>query len=275
MSQEKNEKLSEFHIALGKEENAKILSALVDMLQQNEELEKQFFRNAKSNNLMQYASDNLKSDKAFCIEQIKGGNSSFIVHASAGIKADREIGLLAVKTEAFSIRFLDESLKKDREIVTVVVKKHGRYVDEVDAKFKDDKEIAAIAVSSDPYSLPCFSVRLQNDPDIYTPALSRTGVLKHSREALSDNRGAVLVAAKAGDSETLRWASLRLTDDNEIALEVAKHGWGVDDASPRIKDLCKGKDPVDALTKAINYDNLTKKLAPTSAVEQPKNKLKI
>lgn len=76
MSRGHYEKLKQFHDAFNETENRDVFSSLVDMLQKNEGLEKQFFQNQNNIHLLKYASDRLKSDKAFWIEQIEADKFS-------------------------------------------------------------------------------------------------------------------------------------------------------------------------------------------------------
>lgn len=258
-----DQKTRDLYKALGKAENKEVLSKLLGMLEQDKELERAFFRNSDPD-LMQYASAELKSDLSF-FKDLAGekSQSSKIQYASDAIKSNKEFGMLAVKCHGRNLYHLSDSLKEDKEVVMEAVKDFGRNVEFADPKFKDDKEIASIAVSNDAYSFPWFSDKLQNDPEIYEVAMSKsTAILKHCHGEIRDNREAVLFAAKSGDSEALRWASIRLAEDKEIALEVAKHGWGVSDAGPKILELCKDKDPVQALEAAIRMEKMQADLRP-------------
>ena len=77
------------------------------------------------------------------------------------------------------------------------------------------------------------------------------------------------------DSRAFIWSSEDLRGDKMICLQAVRIDPDlIKFASEEIQLLCKDKDPVETLTKAINYDNLKKKLA-TSSVEQPKPKMKI
>lgn len=189
MSREHYEKLKQFHDAFNETENRDVFSSLVDMLQKNEGLEKQFFQNQNNSHLLKYASERLKSDKAFWIEQIEADKFSlqdpeyvaasirsdqgfrlekieadkfsFLQDVSDVIRSDKEIGLLAVSKNGMALKYLGESLKQDKEVVSEAVRQYGRSILEADAKFRDDKEIAAIGVSNDLNCLQCFGERIQ------------------------------------------------------------------------------------------------------------------
>lgn len=269
-----DQKTVDIYEALGKAENKEVLSKLVGVLQHDKELEREFFKNSDPD-LMQYSSDRLKSDKAFFIEILeKSTRESHLKYASEAIKSDKEFGMLAVKSNGNNLYYLSDSLKEDKDIVMQAVKIHGRNIYHAHPKFTEDKDIALAAVSSDPYSLPYFTKDLQNDPDIFTPALTKTpNLLRDCHEVLGNNKDAVMLAAKGGYSETLRWASSELREDKYIALEVAKHGWGVRDADPKIQELCEGKDPVFTLEAAIRMEKMQAELKPKP--QQQKRGLKI
>ncbi len=91
-----------------------------------------------------------------------------------------------------------------------------------------------------------------------------------------NNKMVVMVAIKR-NGFALAHASKELKADKEVVLVAinSSRGHALKYASDELKDLCKGLDPIEALTKAINYDKLTKKLASGVEVEQPKRKLKI
>lgn len=258
-----DQKTVDIYKALGKAENKEVLSKLLGVLQHDKELERDFFKNSDPE-LMQYSSDRLKSDKAFFIDILeKNTRESHLKYASEAIKSDKEFGLLAVKSNGNNLYHLGDSLKEDKDIVMQAVKIHGRNIYHAHPKFTEDKDIALAAVSSDPYSLPYFTRDLQSDPDIYAPALTKTpSLLRDCYKALENDREAVMIAAKGGYNETLRWASSELREDKHIALEVTKHGWGVRDAGPKIQELCKDKDPVQALEAAIRMEKMQADLKP-------------
>lgn len=85
----------------------------------------------------------------------------------------------------------------------------------------------------------------------------------------------VVQKAISVDSRAFVWSSEELRGDKTICLQAVKIDVDlIKYASDELQLLCKDKDPVETLTKAINYDNLKKKLAPSSA-EKPKQKMKI
>lgn len=64
--------------------------------------------------------------------------------------------------------------------------------------------------------------------------------------------------------------------DKEVVLEAIKQdAHAIDYASSEIQKICDGAWPTQRLEKAINYDNLTKRLSSSVDPDQPKRKLKI
>jgi len=77
--------------------------------------------------------------------------------------------LEAVKRETLSIRFIDESLKLDREIVLETVKQDG--ISSVDPSFRRDKQIVLEAVKRNGNSLKWVDSSLQRDKQVVLEAV--------------------------------------------------------------------------------------------------------
>lgn len=85
----------------------------------------------------------------------------------------------------------------------------------------------------------------------------------------------VVQKAISVDSRAFIWSSENLRADKIICLQAVRIDPDlIKFASDELQLLCKDKDPVETLMKAINYDNLKMKLA-SSSVDQPKQKMKI
>ena len=266
---EKDEKTRDIYKALGRDENKEVLEKLLGVLQHDVELEREFFRNSAPY-LMEYASERLKSDKSFFIDILgKKAMHSHLEYASETDKSDKIFGMLAVESSGRNLCYLADSLKEDKDIVMQAVKNSGININHAHSKFTEDKDVALAAVSNDPMSLLYLSKELQSDPDIYVPALTKIpSLLRQCYKGLENDKEAVMIAAKGGYDETLRWASSELREDKAIALEVAKHGWEVNDAGPKIQELCKGKDPVEALEAAIRMEKMQTELRPKPATQK-------
>ncbi len=117
----------------------------------------------------------------------------------------------------------------------------------------------------------------RNNKRVVMVAIKRNGfALAHASKELKADREVILVAINSSRGHALRYASDELGNDKEFVLKAMSINFNAfGGASSELKDLCKGQDPIEALTKAINYEKLTKKLAPSVEVEQPKRKLKI
>lgn len=177
--------------------------------------------------------------------------TSLIEFASDTFKSDREIMYAAIKSDFCNLQYASPDLRNDKELVLDTVKVVSGALEYASNELKNDREVVLAAVNKSGYSLGQASYELRSDKEI------------------------VLVAIRNTQGAALRQASDELRNDKEFVLKaMSYHAEAFNGASRELKDLCDEKDPVETLTKAINYDNLKKRLAPTS-VEQPKQKLKI
>ena len=95
-----------------------------------------------------------------------------------------------------------------------------------------------------------------------------------------DDKDVVLEAVKA-NGYALQHASDSLKDDKEIVLQAVKQdGRSLRCASESIKSLCKNKDPIETLERAIKEDkinqfsnDLEKALSKSQSNNKPKLKL--
>ena len=62
-----------------------------------------------------------------------------------GLKADREVVLVAVKQSGWALEHADDSLKGDRDFVLKAVKSSFRAFEYADDSLKDDPELKKIA----------------------------------------------------------------------------------------------------------------------------------
>lgn len=112
--------------------------------------------------IFKYASDELKSDREFIIQQLNividtDMNGYIIKHCSSEIKKDREIALLALKTSEHVFLYLDSSLRSDRQFIKHALSINGCIIQHVDKEYKMDKELVEIALISTPRSIKFVS----------------------------------------------------------------------------------------------------------------------
>ena len=79
------------------------------------------------------------------LEVVKG-NGRDLRDVDETLKKDKEIVLAAVNAWGTALEFADESLKKDREIVMVAVKKNCYALEHADKSLKKDREFVLAAV---------------------------------------------------------------------------------------------------------------------------------
>lgn len=79
-----------------------------------------------------------------------------------------------------------------------------------------------------------------------------------------------LAIAAVGDGFPLKYLDSTLRDDKEVALQafkwvesnLSKDYFEIDRAGPKIQELCKDKDPVQALEAAIRMEKMQAELKP-------------
>lgn len=130
--------------------------------------------------------------------------------------------------------------------------------------YYDDKEVVLKAVEMNGNNLEHASDRLKDDKEVVLKSIQYNGLcLSHAGEKLKDDRE---VVKKAIENDIFGWvlqsASDRLKDDKELVLQaVKKHPIAIDYASPGLRQMCEGSDPVKALESAIAYEDLKSKIA--------------
>ncbi len=187
---------------------------------------------------------------------------------------DKDVVLTAVAHDGYDLQYASIQLKQDREVVLAAVKQDGRALQFAAPVFRSDRELVLVAAHSDGLVLSYVSDNLKDDNEVLLAAVSNRGEsLKDASERLQNDKELILLAFKQYASE-----AIRKNDKNHILENFnffAKYVLSYKSSSEEIQQLCKGQDPVEALTKAINYEMLTKKLAPVAEIEQPRRKLKI
>ena len=132
--------------------------------------------------------------------------------------------------------FLNNDLKKDRDIVLAVVKKNGELLDYACEELKGDKEIVLAAVKQNGHALIWASQDLMGDKEIVLYAVNTCGaVLCFASEKLKGDREIVLAAIKQYGGALL-YACEELKGDKEIVLNAVKrNGDSLEYASKELK----------------------------------------
>lgn len=178
-------------------------------------------------------------------EAIRGGGELIVFSID---KINQEVVITANKKNESNRLFYCvpyEIFASDRELVSLAVYSSGESLKYASDKLAADKGIVLMAVTNNPKAIQYASYDLQEDNEVVLAAFQRYA----SREVESED-----------------------TIEIRKAFKSFAYGFNI---SNEIIDLCKGLDPIEALTKAINCEKLTKKLALGVEVEQPRRKLKI
>ena len=122
---------------------------------ENEE-EEEYFLNLNLNNILKKDFELFK----FLISK----NGMFLNFFSKNEKDRRmitkEIGILGVKQNGNSIKFLKEELKNDREIILEAIKQNGNSLEFIPNKFRNDKEIVFEAIKQNSNSIKFLDLNL-------------------------------------------------------------------------------------------------------------------
>ncbi len=149
---------------------------------------------------------------------------SCVFDIDESFKKDREIVLAAVKQDGYNALYkADESFKKDRKIVLAAVKQDGyNALYKADESFKKDRKIVLAAVKRDGSALYIADESLKKDREIVLAAVKKDGyALKYADKSLRKDREIVLAAVKQY-GEALQYADESLRKDREIVLAAVK-----------------------------------------------------
>lgn len=119
----------------------------------------------------EYASKKLKKDKKYVIELLEKyknvqGITLICKFMDDELKKDKEITLVAIQTAFHSLEYFDESVKKDKEVAIAAVNIHGKAINYLDESFKKSKCIVLIALKTYPQLFNHLDNVLQADYDI-------------------------------------------------------------------------------------------------------------
>ncbi len=146
----------------------------------------------------------------------------FLKYADESLRKDREVVLEAVKSDGYALEYVDKSFKKDREIVLELVKSNGSALEYTDESLRRDREIVLEAVKSNGWVLLYADKSFRKDREIVLEAVkSRGSALAHADKSFGKDREIVLEAVKS-DGWVLKCADKSFGKDREIVLEAVK-----------------------------------------------------
>jgi hypothetical protein len=140
-----------------------------------------------SGSALEYASDELKSDRGIVLAAVKSDGSA-LEYASDDLKSDRGIVLAAVTSYGYALQYASDELKSEKEIVLAAVTSDGEYLQYASDELKSDREIvlaALAAVSSYGRTLQYASDELKSEKEIVLAAVKSDGrALEYASEQM-------------------------------------------------------------------------------------------
>ena len=133
---------------------------------------------------------------------------------------------------------IHDFVNKERNKTLDAVRRNGLNLEFASSEFQDDEEIVREAVRYSALVLQYASPRLQNDETTVLLAVKSQGdALQYASERLKDEFSIVQPAVMSNHGCSLRFASLRLRDDEMMVWQAVKSdGAALEFASERLQD---------------------------------------
>ncbi|MEE3342776.1 MAG: DUF4116 domain-containing protein [Bacilli bacterium] len=207
-------------------------------------------------------------DKKYIIRSIKH-NPIALKYMDESLKNDRDIVLAAVKGSSYVLNYVDRKFKKDKEIILEAVKQGTYDVANLDENLRKDKEIMIEAIKLDVYNIIYADECLKKDKDLVLLAVKKDGMMLACADgSLKKDREVVLVAIN-NNPFSLKYADKRLKKDKNIVLKaVSLNGLVLEEVD---YDLLKDEDVVLA---AVKENGWAIEEADSSLTENPQFLLK-
>lgn len=167
---------------------------------------------------------------------------------------DRDFMKRVLSNNPYAIHVLSPEIAEDKSfIIQVLDQATSSEADYICEHLSDshlrDKDVALSAVTTYGRCLGSFDECIKADKEVALQAVSTNGV-------------------------ALQCVDYRLKDDKDVVLAAVKSdSYAIDYASPRLKSLCKDKDPVQAIEAMMNMEKMQAELKPKP--QQQKRGLKI
>ena len=157
---------------------------------------------------LEHASAELKADRELVLEAVKQTGDA-LYHATEEMKADRGVVLEAVKNSGLALNCASEELRADREVVIKAVRQHGYALQHASVELRRDRGMVLEAVKQNGTSLRHAFVEMQSDRVVVMEAVRQDGrALEYAADDLKADRGIVVEAMKMHD--VLQFASAAL-----------------------------------------------------------------
>ncbi|EFC38875.1 predicted protein [Naegleria gruberi] len=112
--------------------------------------------------ILEYVDISIRKNRTIVLESVKKNSAEFRFASKMIRGYDREIVLCALRKDGDLLRYVEEPLKYDKEIVEEAIGKNPlslRYAD----RFRDDTEIVQLAISKNRHAIVHASKRLQDE----------------------------------------------------------------------------------------------------------------
>ena len=144
-------------------------------------------------------------------------------HASAELRADREVVLAAVQQNGMALQYASAELQADREVVLAAVQQHGGALQYASAELRADRDFVLAAVKQNGWVLRRASAELRADREVVLAAVKQNGeALRFASAELQADREVVLAAVQQ-HGMALQYASAKLQADRAVVLAAMKH----------------------------------------------------
>ena len=184
--------------------------------------------------VMQVIKNNSKEEQLFDKEKQtyikefvqKYGNVGALEFASEEIRSDKNFVSEAIKYGAYNFQFASEQLRGDKELALKVLSKikgGGAMLEFVSDELKNDKEVVMTAVKTSGGSLQYASENLRDDEEIVREAMKRwIYSFQFASERLRSDKNFVLEAIKNSDGKIFEYVSENLKNDEKFIVSAIK-----------------------------------------------------
>lgn len=176
------------------------------------------------------------------------------------VQSNKKFVCAAVNDCGQALAFACQELRSDKAVVRRAVRQDGAAIRYASDTVKSDRRTAIVAIGNDGYALKTLSSHFGRDEKLVM--LSVTG--------------------RGGHADYFEYAHDDLKKDKAYVLSVlqkCKEGRErktvVSYSSDEIQQLCKGKDPIQSLERAIAYESMQSTLAKKQEPREQKRGLKI
>lgn len=227
---------------------------------------------------LEYATEELKSDKAFVLEAVKTYGEA-IRHAAAVLRGDREVVLAAICQNRLALRHASEELRADVGLVVEAMRNRGAghnlecAAEELGAPLEVVREASQELhpdgwkkkVLRDWQKLGVAPLATRSDKELVIEVVRDSWgmALCHASETLRGDRDVVLEAVRLR-GETLRFASDDVKGNREVVGEAVRESWHAfqyasealrGDPDIALEAMTQSMEVLEYATQALRGDN--------------------